>query len=296
VPEELVNSASPDLAIRFRGAGSTSLTRPFPSRLGLSLRFPARFYSPPAVSVLSMNCGHHTVFPVSFNELMSTACSPNRACGKPVNNSNQPVKSSDSHFTNTNYSPLFRVEKVGGEQVPLVKFWINSFDRKILAAQTLTMNSEVQKLLEQVKQSADFDYVAFTDINDTNELGDNALHFFARNGNLEAVKVLIRHGINVNQKGEEGYTPLHVACESGYIELAKFLLDNGADQFVRTDGYLPFTLARLHGHDANCDTIKLCNQTCNDPALLRHQKHMQRLDEGIASLEKKISENCQTET
>jgi hypothetical protein len=45
-----VNSASPKLALRFRGAGSTSLTQPFPSRLGLSLRFPARFYSPPSVS------------------------------------------------------------------------------------------------------------------------------------------------------------------------------------------------------------------------------------------------------
>jgi len=70
-----------------------------------------------------MNCGHHSVFPVSFNELMSTACSPNRAGGKPVNNSNQPVKSSDSHFRPVNYSPFFQAKKVGGEQVLSVKFW-----------------------------------------------------------------------------------------------------------------------------------------------------------------------------
>jgi hypothetical protein len=122
VPEELVNSASPKLALRFRGAGSTSLTQPFPSRLGLSLRFPARFYSPPSVSVLSMNCEQHNGFLVSYNELICTACSPNRACEKSVNNSNQPVKSSDSHFAPVNYSPLFRGNKVCGEQVLLVTF------------------------------------------------------------------------------------------------------------------------------------------------------------------------------
>jgi len=35
-PEELVNSASPKLALRFRGARSTSLTWLFPGRPGLS--------------------------------------------------------------------------------------------------------------------------------------------------------------------------------------------------------------------------------------------------------------------
>jgi thiol-disulfide isomerase/thioredoxin len=132
VPEELVNSASPELTLRFRGAGSTSLTRPFPSRLGLSLRFPVRFYSPPSLSVLSMNWEQHTVFPASFNELICTACSPNSDCEKPVNNSNQRVKSSDSHFAPASYSPLFQIKKVCGEQVPLVKFWKNFVRQKNL--------------------------------------------------------------------------------------------------------------------------------------------------------------------
>jgi hypothetical protein len=114
----------------FRGAESTSLTRPFPSRLGLSLRFPVQFYSPPSVSVLSMNCGHLILFPVSFNELICTAYSPNRACGKPVNNSNQPVKSSDSHFADVNYSQLFQAKNGCGEQVPFVKFRKNFVRQK----------------------------------------------------------------------------------------------------------------------------------------------------------------------
>jgi hypothetical protein len=72
-----------------------------------------------------MNWEQHSFFSVSFNELMSTACSPNRACGKLVNNSNQPVKSSSSRFAHANYSPLFRVKKVCGEQVLLDAFQKN---------------------------------------------------------------------------------------------------------------------------------------------------------------------------
>jgi len=57
--EELVNSASvPEPCDPvLRGGESTSLTQPFPSHLGLSLRRLATFFRPPpAISVLSMNC------------------------------------------------------------------------------------------------------------------------------------------------------------------------------------------------------------------------------------------------
>jgi hypothetical protein len=81
-----------------------------------------------------MNCGHHNGFPVSFNELICTACSPNRACGKPVNNSNQLVKSSESYFPFADYSPLFQGKKGGGEQVLLIVFWKNCLDRIIFKA------------------------------------------------------------------------------------------------------------------------------------------------------------------
>jgi hypothetical protein len=70
-----------------------------------------------------MNCGHHNLFFFPDNELICTACSPNRAGGKPVNNSNQPVKSSDSDFTNANYSQLFQARNGCGEQVLFAKFW-----------------------------------------------------------------------------------------------------------------------------------------------------------------------------
>jgi hypothetical protein len=67
--------------------------------------------------VLSMNCEHHSANRQSDNELICTRCSPDRPCGKRVNNAKQPVKSTLSHFTNANYSQLFQVKNGCGEQV-----------------------------------------------------------------------------------------------------------------------------------------------------------------------------------
>jgi len=77
-----------------------------------------------------MNWEQHTVFPASFNELICTTCSPNRACGKLVNNSNQPVKSSDSRFAPVNYSPLFQVKKSAVNKFRWLSFGKILFDRK----------------------------------------------------------------------------------------------------------------------------------------------------------------------
>ncbi len=97
----------------------------------------------------------------------------------------------------------------------------------------IPVHPDVQAILERVKQTADFGYVDFSDINATNELGDNALHCVIVWGGYEAARILVAHGINVNQKGEEGYTPLHVACSHGHKDIVRLLLECGADAFVR---------------------------------------------------------------
>ncbi len=118
------------------------------------------------------------------------------------------------------------------------------------------MTPEVKKILERVKQTADFINVEFNDINDTNELGDNALHCIAIWGDCEAAKVLIEAGIKINKQGEHGYTPLHEACDFGHKELVALLLKYHADPFTRTEGDIPLAKARLAGHDDICDLIK----------------------------------------
>lgn len=91
------------------------------------------------------------------------------------------------------------------------------------------MNDKVQDLLHSVQNTPDFGYVDFHSINDTNALGDNALHCVCGWGDMEAARLLVENGINVNQRGELGFTPLNVALVFGHQDLADFLLEQGAD-------------------------------------------------------------------
>lgn len=155
------------------------------------------------------------------------------------------------------------------------------------------MTPEVRAVLDRVRESCDFGYVPFEDINDTNEFGSNALHCIAVWGDAESARVLISAGINVNQPGEDGYTPLHTAASFGHYELVKLLLESGANPLARTDGYLPFTIARLSKQDAICDLISEYMQKLppDKPALLR-QAHMSQLTEQIEDLKAYIEHEC----
>src|SRR5690242_20100520 len=98
------------------------------------------------------------------------------------------------------------------------------------------MDKKVQELLERVKSTADFGYVEFDSINDTNALGDNALHCVCVWDDFDAAALLIENGINVNQIGEEGSTPLDIArdfCKKSIIDL---LVANGAISGAQSEG------------------------------------------------------------
>lgn len=51
--------------------------------------------------------------------------------------------------------------------------------------------------------------------------GMAALHEAVLTGNMEAVKLLLKYGADVNQRDEDGWTPLHMACSDGFPEIAR---------------------------------------------------------------------------
>jgi hypothetical protein len=83
MPEELVNNASPELALRFQRSRVNQPDPTFP-------QFPRIIFEISGVnlirrrpfSVLSMNCQHNNKFFASYNELICTFCSPEFACEK----------------------------------------------------------------------------------------------------------------------------------------------------------------------------------------------------------------------
>ena len=59
--------------------------------------------------------------------------------------------------------------------------------------------------------------------------GDTCLHVAAFRGNLRAVELLIKAGLDVNRQGDMGYTPLHYAKTQSVINC---LLENGASTSI----------------------------------------------------------------
>ncbi|XP_049822681.1 ankyrin repeat domain-containing protein 39 isoform X2 [Aethina tumida] len=74
------------------------------------------------------------------------------------------------------------------------------FDRGIWSAAMYGEIDKIKKCLDK------------TDVNTTDKYGFTALHYAARNGQLEACKYLVKRGANVNvQTKELRATPLHRA-------------------------------------------------------------------------------------
>ncbi len=71
--------------------------------------------------------------------------------------------------------------------------------------------------------------------------GMTALHFAARDGNLDAVKALVESRADVNQvSGGDGSSPINIAIANGHYTVGKYLLDHGADpNLPNLDGLTP---------------------------------------------------------
>jgi len=62
------------------------------------------------------------------------------------------------------------------------------------------------------------------------------LLFSVIRNDIKAVKKLLRHGADIDEKDERGYTALMLATEEQQMEMINLLLDNGAD-LGKTDRY-----------------------------------------------------------
>ncbi len=79
----------------------------------------------------------------------------------------------------------------------------------------------------------------------------------AMNGNREAVRALLKDGVDVNTTQADGMTALHWAAQKGDVELAKMLLYASANlkATTRIGGYTPLLIASKNGDAAMIDTL-----------------------------------------
>lgn len=68
-----------------------------------------------------------------------------------------------------------------------------------------------------------------------------ALHFAAREGQMDAIRELVAGGADVNRVAASDKTsPITTALVNGHLDIAKYLLDHGADpNLANTDGLTP---------------------------------------------------------
>lgn len=86
--------------------------------------------------------------------------------------------------------------------------------------------------------------------------GFYALHYAARRGDLDAVKLLTSRGYEVNVPDGDGYTPLMLAAREDHADMCKLLISRGSlCEFKNSRGETALSLARKNGgteNDAVC--------------------------------------------
>ena len=101
---------------------------------------------------------------------------------------------------------------------------------------SLTLDDVLRRINESVD---DFASQPAKTPNDRGAFDDYPLHKVAIWGDVEAARVLLDHGADINAIGEDGDTPLHRAVAAGQEQMVKFLVSRGADVSIRNRYGLP---------------------------------------------------------
>jgi uncharacterized protein len=159
----------------------------------------------------------------------------------------------------TGITPLMTCAKSGSADAVrmLIEYGAAVNAKEPAENQTALMWAAAERHSDVVKALID----AHADLNAHTKQGFAAIHFSARLGDLESVKLLLAAGVDVNtltqtaegnttnrvssflgiskSQGALGYTPLLVAVVRGQVDLALYLLDHGADPNNIAAGFTP---------------------------------------------------------
>jgi len=88
------------------------------------------------------------------------------------------------------------------------------------------------EVLRRINDLDDFTEHPATSANDRGAFEDYPLHKAAIWGDVEAARVLLDHGADIDARGEDGDTPLHRAAAAGKQAMVSFLISRGANKTI----------------------------------------------------------------
>ncbi len=113
------------------------------------------------------------------------------------------------------------------------------------------------------------------DINQTIRGGVTALHEAVTCQQTELVKLLLRHGANI-QANKDGFTPLHLAAYRNDTEITRLLLNHGADAYAKNkDGDTPAHLAATENDNAFTFNLLVEKVSDQNALLLTENNHQE---------------------
>nr|XP_043608427.1 acyl-CoA-binding domain-containing protein 1-like [Erigeron canadensis] len=89
-----------------------------------------------------------------------------------------------------------------------------------------------------------------------NDLKLDAIHDFAREGDMQNLLKCVQAGVSVDAKDSEGRTPLHWAVDRGHIDVAELLLSRNADVNLQdNEGQTPLHYAAVCEREAIAELL-----------------------------------------
>lgn len=111
-------------------------------------------------------------------------------------------------------------------------------------------NDNLRILLDLILDLPEFEGIDLNGVDVLSRLNNTPLHIASIWGDVDAIKLLVEAGANINAQGEHGYTPLHEYIEQGHYNAAKTLILLGASmEIANNDGLTPAQLAALLGEN-----------------------------------------------
>jgi len=94
---------------------------------------------------------------------------------------------------------------------------------------------DVEEILDEMSTIPEFDGGPRPTVNFKGFFGNTPLKVAAVRGDIEAIRLLVSAGAEIDSINEHGWTPLHFAVGLGHYEAASLLLQLGASTRIKGD-------------------------------------------------------------